>query len=58
MRTSMSLHDVKSIKIDKAYKLDEWETRIRHLTITYENGDYIELNLFAEDEKFLKIKNI
>ena len=55
MRTSMNLHDVKSIKIDKAYKLDEWETRIRHLTITYENGAYIELNLFAEDEKFLKI---
>ena len=54
----MSLHDVKSIKIDKSYKLDGWKTRIRHLTITYENGDYIEIALFAEDEKFLKIKNI
>lgn len=58
-RNSMTLHDVKSVEIDETYKLDNWDTtRVRHLKITDEDGNYIEITLIAEDEKFLKIKNI
>lgn len=57
-RNSMTLHDVTSVELEKPYKLKEWDTRIRHLKITDKDGNYIEITLMAEDEKFLKIKNI
>lgn len=56
MRTS--LHDIESVVIEKSHKLKDRETYARDIRINCQNGDFLELTLFSEDESFLKIKNI
>lgn len=57
MRTS--LHDIESIVIEKSHKLRKYDnTYARDIRINCQNGDFLELTLFSNEESFLEIKNI